>query len=155
MELFCRLNTKPIIAVTGSNGKSTVVSCLAKVAEQIGIKTELAGNVGTPVLDLLGSDADTFIFELSSFQLETITSLEATAATVLNVSDDHLDRHHTIENYQAIKQKIYRNAKHCVVNRDDKLTIVPKEFSADVSENEALSFWFVCTSFRGVRHSDP
>lgn len=132
VELFCRMNSTPIIAVTGSNGKSTVVSCLAKVAESIGVKAELAGNVGTPVLDLLESDAEFFIFELSSFQLETISSLKAVAATVLNVSDDHLDRHLTIENYQALKQKIYFNAQHCIVNRDDERTFVPEGYNQDI-----------------------
>lgn len=136
VELFCQLNDKPIIAVTGSNGKSTVVSLLAHVANELGIKAALGGNVGIPVLDQLDSDVACFIFELSSFQLETVQSLKAKAATVLNVSDDHLDRHITIENYAALKQKIYQNADVCVVNLEDNLTQIPEGINA----NKVLSF---------------
>ena len=119
VELFCQINEKPVIAVTGSNGKSTVVSLLAHVGDQLGFKTALGGNIGTPVLDQLSADVDFYILELSSFQLETIESLKALAATVLNVSDDHLDRHKTLANYSEIKQKVYQQSRVCIVNRDD------------------------------------
>ncbi|ALO35986.1 UDP-N-acetylmuramoylalanine--D-glutamate ligase [Colwellia sp. MT41] len=137
IELFCLVNnsrTTPmkILAVTGSNGKSTVVSLLAYLAQSLSINAALAGNIGEPILDLLqpeqASDSwstnqpDIVIVELSSFQLETLTSMQAIAASVLNLTDDHLDRHKTLANYQAIKQGIYRQAKIAVVNRDDQAT---------------------------------
>ena len=122
VELFCQLTDSQIIAVTGSNGKSTVVSLLAHIAEQLGINAQLAGNIGVPVLDTLAKPTDFTILELSSFQLETISSMHAVAATVLNISDDHLDRHKNLTSYQAIKHKIYQHTQTVVVNRDDPLT---------------------------------
>ncbi len=116
----------PTLAVTGSNGKSTVVTLLAHMGEQLGINVCLAGNIGTPIIDLLINNehlsCDVLILELSSFQLETLTSMRAEGATVLNISDDHLDRHKTLQNYQKIKQNIYQQAQTLVVNRDDVLT---------------------------------
>jgi len=131
IELFFRvLNTNniqlPTLAVTGSNGKSTVVTLLAHMGEQLGFNVCLAGNIGTPIIDLLINNehlsCDVLILELSSFQLETLTSMRAEGASVLNVSDDHLDRHKTLQNYQKIKQNIYQQAQTLVVNRDDVLT---------------------------------
>ncbi|MEI6894913.1 MAG: UDP-N-acetylmuramoyl-L-alanine--D-glutamate ligase [Colwellia sp.] len=144
IELFCLVNnsrTKPMsmLAVTGSNGKSTVVSLLAHLAKAIGINAALAGNIGKPMLDLLPLDRDSntqsanqpemVIVELSSFQLETLTSMNAVAASVLNVSDDHLDRHKTCAVYQALKQGVYSQAKIAVVNREDQATVTlePKQ----------------------------
>lgn len=138
VELFClvnnsRINPMSMLAVTGSNGKSTVVSLLAYLAKVIGANAVLAGNIGHPILDLLqleqANDAqranqpDTVIVELSSFQLETLTSMKAISASVLNLSDDHLDRHKTLASYQAIKQSIYPQAKLAVVNREDNATL--------------------------------
>ncbi len=149
VELFClvnnsRVNPMSILAVTGSNGKSTVVSLLAYLAQVIGGNAALAGNIGVPILDLLQLDnagdsqranqPDTVIVELSSFQLETLTSMQAIAATVLNLSDDHLDRHKTLANYQAIKQSIYPQAKIAVESREDKAT------KSLVAEQETITF---------------
>jgi UDP-N-acetylmuramoylalanine--D-glutamate ligase len=115
-----------VLAVTGSNGKSTVVTLLAYMGEQLGFNVCLAGNIGSPIIDLLINNehlsCDVLVLELSSFQLETLTSMRADGATVLNISDDHLDRHKTLQNYQKIKQKIYQQARTLVVNRDDVLT---------------------------------
>lgn len=129
VELFCQINNsveKPIslLAVTGSNGKSTVVSLLDHVAKSLGFNSQLGGNIGQPVLDLFTQEKqpDLLILELSSFQLETLKSMQAIAATVLNVSDDHLDRHLNIDNYQAIKQGIYQQANIAIINRDDVAT---------------------------------
>lgn len=137
VELFCLVNNsrvKPmkILAVTGSNGKSTVVSMLAYLAGTLGVNAALAGNIGAPILDLLAQNKsgtsqasippDLVIVELSSFQLETLTSMQAIAASVLNLSDDHLDRHKTLANYQAIKQGIYAQANIAIINREDKAT---------------------------------
>ncbi|WP_426358430.1 UDP-N-acetylmuramoyl-L-alanine--D-glutamate ligase [Pseudocolwellia sp. HL-MZ19] len=134
VELYCQLSKTPILAVTGSNGKSTVVSLLHYLGNKLGYKTQLGGNIGVPVLDLLavhGSDneqeIDCLVLELSSFQLETLTSMQAMAGSILNVSDDHLDRHKTLENYTAIKQAIYPQSRVVVVNRDDLATQVPND----------------------------
>lgn len=140
VELFCLINNEraneqgippiSILAVTGSNGKSTVVSLLAYLAGSLGINAQLGGNIGQPVLDIFTNEInaekkelpEVLVLELSSFQLETLTSMQAIAASVLNVSDDHLDRHQTMENYQRIKQGIYAQANVAVTNRDDEAT---------------------------------
>ncbi len=123
IELFCRLSATPILAVTGSNGKSTVVSMLNYVGNALGYRVQLGGNIGLPVLDQIDQEtADFIVLELSSFQLETVKSMRALAATVLNVSDDHLDRHKTIENYGAIKQSIYQHCTYALYNRNDNAT---------------------------------
>lgn len=123
IELFCRLSDTPILAVTGSNGKSTVVSMLNYVGNALGYRVQLGGNIGLPVLDQIDQEmADFIVLELSSFQLETVKSMRALAATVLNLSDDHLDRHKTIENYGAIKQSIYQNCQYALYNRNDNAT---------------------------------
>lgn len=137
VELFCQVNNQRInpislLAVTGSNGKSTVVSLLAYLAKVLGVNAGLGGNIGQGVLDFLildqatntqtANQVDLLILELSSFQLETLNSMQAIAASVLNVSDDHLDRHQTLSNYQKIKQRIYPQSHVAVINRDDKAT---------------------------------
>lgn len=149
VELFCQINNQRInpislLAVTGSNGKSTVVSLLAYLAKILGIHAGLGGNIGQGVLDFLALDqaennqaanqVDLLILELSSFQLETLTSMQAIAASVLNISDDHLDRHKTLSNYQNIKQGIYRQSTVAVISRDDQATISP------VAKQEFISF---------------
>ncbi len=118
VELFSRLTKAKLLAVTGSNGKSTVVTLLAHMAQACDIKAELAGNIGTPVLDIIDNEPDVVILELSSFQLETMTSMQALASTVLNISDDHLDRHKTLENYRAIKLRIYEQSEFAVISRE-------------------------------------
>ncbi|WP_100656591.1 UDP-N-acetylmuramoyl-L-alanine--D-glutamate ligase [Alteromonas flava] len=123
IELFAQANTRPIIGITGSNGKSTVVSLLGHIFTRAGVKTAVIGNIGTPVLDALqdkqNSAVDWFILELSSFQLESTSSLHCDIAAVLNISEDHLDRHHTMEAYRNAKMRIYGGAKQCLVLRDD------------------------------------
>ncbi len=120
VELFSRVVTRPVIAVTGSNGKSTVATLFALMAERAGRRAGLGGNVGTPVLDLLSeTDRDLYVLELSSFQLESTHSLAPAAAVVLNVTPDHIDWHGSMERYADAKAKIYRNAAVCVFNRDD------------------------------------
>ena len=136
VELFCQINTKPVVAVTGSNGKSTVVSLLTHVGQALGKKVGLGGNIGAPVLDQLIDDVECYILELSSFQLETIESLKAVGACVLNVSDDHLDRHKTLANYSEIKARIYQHSHTALVNRQDNLTQVPAHYQV----SQQLSF---------------
>ena len=122
IELYFRLMDTPCVAVTGSNGKSTVVSLIHHIGQQLGVKSQLGGNVGVPVLDTLNEKPELLVLELSSFQLETIRSMKPLVATVLNVSDDHLDRHNTLDNYASIKRDIYNGAQSILFNRDDALT---------------------------------
>ncbi|MED5324780.1 MAG: Mur ligase family protein, partial [Pseudomonadota bacterium] len=126
VELFARLNAstsgatpaKRVVGITGSNGKTTVTLLVNHLLKSCGVKSIEAGNVGRPVLEALQSDADVVVMELSSFQLETTSSLVLEAATVLNISDDHLDRHGTLEAYIDAKHRIFDNAKSAVVWRD-------------------------------------
>lgn len=120
IELFARAVTQPVIAVTGSNGKSTVATLFAMMVENAQRRVALGGNVGTPALGLLDSDADVFVLELSSFQLESTRSLAPAAAVVLNVTPDHIDWHGSMANYARAKSRIYRNAGVCVFNRGDE-----------------------------------
>ncbi len=128
VELFCRHAPAPIVAITGSNGKSTVTTLVAEMARAVGCHVAVGGNLGTPVLDLLTDDtADIFVLELSSFQLETVRSLNAAASVVLNVSPDHLDRHANIERYAATKAAVYRGDGTMVVNLDDAIVAGMRE----------------------------
>ncbi|HDV7227001.1 TPA: UDP-N-acetylmuramoyl-L-alanine--D-glutamate ligase [Mannheimia haemolytica] len=122
VELFCREAKAPIIAITGSNGKSTVTTLTTEMAKQAGIKVGMGGNIGVPVLSLLEGDYDLFVLELSSFQLETTYSLKAKAATVLNISEDHMDRYDSIADYRQAKLRIYDNAENIIVNGEDAQT---------------------------------
>lgn len=122
IDLFCREARAPIVAITGSNAKSTVTTLVGEMAMAAGIKTGVGGNIGTPALDLLADPAELYVLELSSFQLETTHELRAAAATVLNVSPDHLDRYNSMQDYTLTKQRIYRGAAVVVCNREDPLT---------------------------------
>ncbi len=122
IELFARYADAPIVAITGSNGKSTVTTLLALMAQVSGKTVRAGGNLGTPALDLLEESApDFYILELSSFQLETVRSLNAFAAVVLNVSPDHMDRYDSVESYQCAKQTIFNGDGVMVINRDDPI----------------------------------
>ncbi|ANE57224.1 UDP-N-acetylmuramoyl-L-alanine--D-glutamate ligase [Methylomonas sp. DH-1] len=127
IDLFACATDKPIIGITGSNGKSTVTTMLGEMANAAGVKTAIGGNLGTPALDLLQQDADLYVLELSSFQLERTRALNAKAATVLNVSPDHLDRHASIESYAAEKQRIFRGGGTMVLNADDALVMAMRD----------------------------
>ena len=122
VELFARLNTKPVYAVTGSNGKSSVVTMTYDVLNQAGFNVALAGNIGTPVLDVVDQDFDCYVLELSSFQLETTHSLICEASCVLNISEDHMDRYDSLADYANAKQRIHLHSKLAVLNHDDELT---------------------------------
>ncbi len=125
VELFCRAigADKKVIAITGSNGKSTVTTLVGELLEAQGYAVAVGGNLGTPAVDLLlqQPDADVFVLELSSFQLETTHSLNASSAVVLNISPDHLDRYGEMAAYIAAKAPIYTMTQLAVVNRDDVL----------------------------------
>ncbi len=122
VELFARTVSAPLIAVTGSNGKSTVTTLLGEMAGMAGIAVRTGGNLGPPALDLLAdAPAELYVLELSSFQLESLNSLAPCAATVLNLSPDHLDHHGDMAGYIAAKQRIFRHATSRVLNLDDPL----------------------------------
>ncbi|MDN6089663.1 MAG: UDP-N-acetylmuramoyl-L-alanine--D-glutamate ligase, partial [Enterobacterales bacterium] len=93
IELFCREAQAPIVAITGSNGKSTVTTLVGEMAKSAGWNVGVGGNIGLPALMLLKQECDLYVLELSSFQLETTNSLRAAAATILNVTEDHMDRY--------------------------------------------------------------
>jgi UDP-N-acetylmuramoylalanine--D-glutamate ligase len=120
VELFARHALAPVVAITGSNGKSTVTTWLTEMARRAGVQVKSGGNLGIPVLTLLTSpEPELYVLELSSFQLETLSSLQPVAAAVLNVSPDHMDRYRDEDEYAAVKAKIYRHAQVQIINRDD------------------------------------
>ncbi len=121
IDLFAHEVMVPVVAITGSNGKSTVTTLLALMATQAGKNAVASGNIGTPVLDSLADNVDLYVLELSSFQLETLQYLPKKAAVVLNVSADHLDRYENLSAYAMSKQVIYENADVLVLNKDDAL----------------------------------
>lgn len=123
VELFARAVSAPVIAITGSNGKSTVTSLLGEMARTAGIKVAVGGNLGEPALDLLDDDVELYILELSSFQLESTFSLKLRAAVVLNVSADHMDRYRDLDDYAETKAKVYHQAEIRVINRDDPIVM--------------------------------
>ena len=145
VELFARLNAstsdatpaKRVVGITGSNGKTTVTLLVNHLLKSCGVKSIEAGNVGRPVLEALQSDADVVVMELSSFQLETTSSLVLEAATVLNISDDHLDRHGTLEAYIDAKHRIFDNAKSAIVWRDGEFVAPDEQIIADAKGNAA------------------
>jgi UDP-N-acetylmuramoylalanine--D-glutamate ligase len=125
IELFVRYAKAPIVAITGSNAKSTVTTLVGEMAVKAGIKVAVGGNLGTPALELLADDIELYVMELSSFQLETVTKLNAKVATILNISADHLDRYTDMRAYILAKLRVYFGAEHIVVNRNDILTHPP------------------------------
>ncbi|MDR0236505.1 UDP-N-acetylmuramoyl-L-alanine--D-glutamate ligase [Acinetobacter sp.] len=122
IQILRRATDKPIVAITGSNAKSTVTTLIGLMAQDAGVKVAVGGNLGRPALDLTHDDPDVYILELSSFQLETTSSLNAEVAVVLNMSEDHLDRHGNMAGYHAAKHRIFQGVKKVVFNRDDSLT---------------------------------
>jgi UDP-N-acetylmuramoylalanine--D-glutamate ligase len=122
IELFAREAKAPIIAITGSNAKSTVTTLVGEMAAAAGRKVAVGGNLGTPALDLLCDEVELYVLELSSFQLETTDRLDAEVATCLNVSEDHMDRYDGLPAYHQAKHRIFRGARQVVINRDDRLS---------------------------------
>ncbi|UQB42637.1 UDP-N-acetylmuramoyl-L-alanine--D-glutamate ligase [Thiomicrospira microaerophila] len=124
IELFARAASKPIIAITGSNGKSTVTTLVSELLQQAGFQVGMGGNIGRPALDLLLDplDYDLYVLELSSFQLETTYSLHSLSSVVLNISEDHMDRYPSLDAYIQAKTKIYN---------DTELAVLPKGHASD------------------------
>ncbi|MDR0780740.1 MAG: UDP-N-acetylmuramoyl-L-alanine--D-glutamate ligase, partial [Pseudomonadales bacterium] len=153
IDLFAKAVRAPLVAITGSNAKSTVTTLVGEMARAAGNSVAVAGNIGLAVLDLLQHDQPEpalYVLELSSFQLETTEKLQAKVATVLNVSEDHMDRHGTLHDYRAAKQRIFAGAAHIVVNRDDAATYPPPEHPA-TRTSFGLSAAQSSTEF-GIRH---
>ena len=129
IELFALLNDKPVLAVTGSNGKSTVVTLLAAALNHTGQRAKLCGNIGRPVLDALfdGEPADCYVLELSSYQLELCPSLYPRVAAILNITPDHLDRYDDFAAYAAAKANLVRQSSICILNGDDEACVAMAE----------------------------
>ncbi|UVK76806.1 MAG: UDP-N-acetylmuramoyl-L-alanine--D-glutamate ligase [Sodalis sp. Fle] len=124
IELFVREAKVPVVAITGSNGKSTVTRLMGDIVACAGCLVGVGGNIGLPALMLLDRPYQLCVLELSSFQLETTHSLHAVAASILNISEDHMNRYPLgLQQYRAAKLEIYRDAAICVVNADDVLTL--------------------------------
>ncbi|MFV1993058.1 MAG: UDP-N-acetylmuramoyl-L-alanine--D-glutamate ligase [Acidiferrobacterales bacterium] len=136
IELFAREVKAPVIAITGSNGKSTVTTLVGMMCRANNMKVEVGGNIGIPVLSLLDQkDTEIFILELSSFQLETTHSLNALVATVLNISPDHMDRYDNEDEYIRAKARIFQGNGAMVLNRDDKLV-------SEMVIRDRQTFWY-------------
>jgi UDP-N-acetylmuramoylalanine--D-glutamate ligase len=122
IELFAHAAKAPVLAVTGANGKSTVTSLVGAMCQAGNLNTRVGGNIGIPALSLLAdSTPDVYVLELSSFQLETTVSLNAHAATVLNIAPDHMDRYASLQAYAAAKARIFRGTGLMVLNADDAI----------------------------------
>src|SRR3954471_16908870 len=124
VELASQFLRGPIVAITGSNGKTTTTSLVGEILAKSGLKTQVGGNIGNPVIEMVAtSTPETWnVLEISSFQLETIESFHPKIAVVLNVTPDHLDRHRTFEGYVAAKARIFENqtaSDFAVLNMDD------------------------------------
>ena len=129
IELFARCADAPVIGVTGSNGKSTVTMLVSEMLTAAGKDVRTGGNIGTPALDLLTQDSpDFYVLELSSFQLETTHSLKTVCSTILNISEDHMDRYRSLDDYIDAKMRIFSASSRIIYNRQDRHTterIVP------------------------------
>jgi UDP-N-acetylmuramoylalanine--D-glutamate ligase len=123
VELFARAADAPVVGITGTNGKSTVTTLIARMAERAGLRVRVGGNLGEPALDLLSAGTELYVLELSSYQLETTASLSCRAATVLNVTPDHLDRYGSLARYAAAKARIFARCDTAVINLDDPLVV--------------------------------
>jgi len=144
IDLFACSVDAPIVAISGSNGKSTVTTMLGEMAKATGMKVGVGGNLGTPALDLLALNAQLYVLELSSFQLERTSALNAVAATVLNVSADHLDRHVDMAEYAREKQRVFRGDGVMVINADDPVVYAMRDDSRKVftfSINKKADFY--------------
>jgi len=122
IQVFADYAQAPVVAITGSNAKSTVTTIVGEMAKDAGVNVAVGGNLGTPALDLISDAVELYVMELSSFQLETTPALKASVATVLNVSPDHLDRYDSYLKYHQAKHEIFKGCQAVVVNRDDALS---------------------------------
>ncbi|MBS64659.1 UDP-N-acetylmuramoyl-L-alanine--D-glutamate ligase [Salinisphaera sp.] len=153
IEWFAQVVDAPVVAITGSNGKSTVTAWMGEIAKTAGKRYAIGGNFGTPALDLLADDIELYVLELSSFQLELTHRLPAQAATVLNISADHIDRHGDIEHYAALKARIFTAAEVAVINGDDARVAAMATGTAEVMQfGEAENADYRLVEADGRRH---
>ena len=140
IECFAQEVRVPVVAITGTNGKSTVTTLVGEMAKKSGFDVAVAGNIGDPVLDRLieNHHYNLWVLELSSFQLDLTYSLTPQAAVLLNVTPDHLDRHHTMDAYIAAKQRVYQGAKTLIYNRQDENTFPKESMSGAVIQSYGL-----------------
>ena len=148
VDIFAEYVTKPIIGITGSNGKSTVTTLVGEILTAGGHKPAVCGNIGIPVLDVLLHDDDylCYVVELSSFQLETTHHLAAEVACVLNLSEDHMDRYDSMMAYHQAKHRVFQGCRSIVINREDTLTqplvstsMPKKSFGLKMAENSVAA----------------
>ncbi|WP_343183253.1 UDP-N-acetylmuramoyl-L-alanine--D-glutamate ligase [Buchnera aphidicola (Neophyllaphis podocarpi)] len=131
IELFCRETKLSIIAITGSNGKSTVSTMLLNMLKKSKYRVTIGGNIGFPVLNIIEDNFDILILEISSFQLESTKKLKTKISIIINLSRDHMDRYNkNMQEYSSIKNKIYNNAEICLFNLEDKLTYPNKNIKS-------------------------
>ncbi|WP_394211650.1 UDP-N-acetylmuramoyl-L-alanine--D-glutamate ligase [Enterovibrio calviensis] len=135
IELFARDVAAPVIGITGSNGKSTVTSLLGEMAKAAGVNVGVGGNIGFAALDMLAYDHALYVLELSSFQLETTSSLDMASAVFLNLSEDHMDRYDGMEDYRQAKLRIFDQTQLALWNQDDLQTKAP-----EVKYSESFGF---------------
>lgn len=151
IELFAWAVDAPVVAITGSNGKSTVTDLTGEMLKAFGLKVGVGGNIGVPALELLNDPADIYVLELSSFQLETTTSLSVKVAAFLNLSEDHMDRYDDMESYRQAKLRIFRHAESLVVNREDRATYPDALYECDAAHGNVVTFGNDGTEFGFTR----
>ena len=152
IDLFSDAAAAPVIGITGTNGKSTVTALTGHLLDGGGRLVRVGGNLGEPALKLLDENADLYVLELSSFQLERLAPVPFAAATILNVSEDHLDRYSDFDAYKAAKRRIYQRARRIVFNRDDPATNPPSGADAvSVGLDEPGAAEWGITTGRGER----
>jgi UDP-N-acetylmuramoylalanine--D-glutamate ligase len=150
IDLFCEAARAPIYGITGTNGKSTVTALVGHLLAGLGRNPGVGGNLGEPALDLLAEPHDCYVLELSSFQLERMASHPLQAAALLNVTEDHLDRHGSMAEYVASKRRIFRDTRRAVANRQDPTTLPEKAVAELVTfglDEPEAGHW-------GIRSSD-
>ena len=156
--LFFKYVRKPVIGITGTNGKSTVTALVADIAKGQGLKTKVGGNIGTPCLELLKGEADIYILELSSYQLDTAKNLKLELAVVLNISPDHMDRYPDYQTYIKSKLSIYKNCNKAVINLDEPLVKnINKDnyyFGFSIANNSKDFGTVVCHNMRYLINGD-
>jgi UDP-N-acetylmuramoylalanine--D-glutamate ligase len=160
IEIFARQVDAPVVGITGTNGKSTVTTLVGRMAQRAGIQARVGGNLGEPALDLLAAahadstNTQLYVLELSSFQLDTTTSLDLQAATVLNVTPDHLDRYSSVGEYADAKARIFARCDTAVINLDDPLVVAmprPGQRTLGFSLRASIGADYACIAESGLR----
>ncbi|HZR79704.1 MAG TPA: UDP-N-acetylmuramoyl-L-alanine--D-glutamate ligase [Candidatus Binatia bacterium] len=136
IEVAARALDRPIVAITGTNGKSTTTSLVGAMVDESGRRAFTGGNLGTPLVDAVDTDVDVIVAEVSSFQLEWVEEFRPAIGVLLNVTDDHLDRYADVEEYAATKARMFARQRPddvAIVNRDDaRVARLARSFAADV-----------------------